>query len=246
MAFPGRVFVTAGRVKGQIPLVGTKEHAAAQAVHNNPVVLMRRVQQAGHADQGRNVQAARQDGRVRGGPPLGGQNAQHAVQIKFHDVGGREILRSQQAGAVAAAPGLRAGQTFAQAQTHGPDVLGAVAQIGIIHAPEQGAELFHRMVQCPGGADLLVLDARQSGVQQLGVAGQFHLGRDDVPVFGQLLGHAAHGRFQSGAHAGRGTAQGFLLCCDFARADAALVARARVVHETDGADGYARGNRGAE
>ena len=183
---------------------------------------------------------------MRGGTALGGQNAQYAAQIKLHDVGGREVLGGQQAGAVDAAPGLRAGQTFAQAQTHGPDILGPVAQIGIVHAPEQGAELFHRMVQSPRGADLLVLDARQGGVQQLGVAGQLHLGRDVIPVFGQILGHAEHGRFQGGAHAGRGGAQGFLLHCDFVRADAALVARARVVHEADGADGYARGNRGAE
>ena len=141
---------------------------------------------------------------------------------------------------------LRAGQAFAQAQAHGPDVLGAVAQIGVVHAPEQGAEFFHGMVQGPGSADFFVLDARQGGVQQLGVAGQFHLGRDDIAVFGQILGHVAHGFFQGRAHAGRRGAQGVPLRLDLVRADAAFFAHAHVVHEADGADAYAGGNRRAE
>ena len=141
---------------------------------------------------------------------------------------------------------LRAGQTFAQAQAHGPDVLGAVAQIGVIHAPEQGAEFFHRMIQGPGGADFLVFNARQSCVQQFGITGQLHLGRDDIAVFGQIFGHVAHGFFQGCAHTGRRGAQGVPLRFHLVGADAAFFAHAHVVHEANGTYAYAGRHRRAE
>lgn len=138
------------------------------------------------------------------------------------------------------------GQPVAQAQPHSADVLGAVAQVGVVHAAKQGAELVHRELEGPGGADLLALNASQGRIEQLGVAHDFHLGGNDVAVVRKIFGHVFHGALQGGAHIVGGGAQNVLLGGDLVRADAALLILAHAVHKAHRADGDAGRNGRAE
>ena len=99
----------------------------------------------------------------------------------------------------------------AEPEAHGAHVLGPVAEVGIVQAPENLAEFLHRFFQRPGRADLAVADARERRADKARVAGKLHLGRDDFVIVGEGLGHARARGFELRAHAGRGRPQGLLL-----------------------------------
>ena len=226
-------------IGGQVVGIGVQQQAAVEAVHDDLFTGLAGLQQAGDAHQGRDVQAARQNGRVRRGPALCRDDGPHVLEIHVHDVGGRKILGGQDTGTGRGGQGAAAGQAFAQAQAHGPDILRTVAQIGVVHVAEDAAQLFHRAVQGPGGADQFLLDAGKGAAHQLGIAGQFDLGGDDFTVFGKVFRDLGHGFLQGGAHIGHGGAQLFLLAFHFARADAAHLHGLDIVGEAQHPDGDA-------
>ena len=226
-------------IGGQVVGIGVQQQAAVEAVHADLFTGLAGLQQAGDAHQGRDVQAARQNGRVRRGPALCRDDGPHVLEIHVHDVGGRKILGGQDTGTGRGGQGAAAGQAFAQAQAHGPDILRTVAQIGVVHVAEDAAQLFHRAVQGPGGADQFLLDAGKGAAHQLGIAGQFDLGGDDFTVFGKVFRDLGHGFLQGGAHIGHGGAQLFLLAFHFARADAAHLHGLDIVGEAQHPDGDA-------
>lgn len=61
---PGGVLVAASGVAAEVGLVGAQQHAAAQAVHNDGLPLAGNIHQTRDSRQPRNVQPAREDGRV--------------------------------------------------------------------------------------------------------------------------------------------------------------------------------------
>ena len=177
---------------------------------------------------------------MRGRPTFNGDDTENAVQVHLHDIGRREIFSGQHTGALAAIPWLSPGQTFPQTQTNGPDILGTVTQVGIIHAAEKLTQLFHRMSECPGSADALVLYPGQSGIEQLGITCQLHLGGDDVTIFCQLFRYIGHALGQGRPYLCGSSAQSFLLLKSVIGRNMPLFVLAHVMHEADGADSDAR------
>ena len=184
---------------------------------------------------------------MRSGAALCGQDAQHAVEVKLHHIRRGKVFSHQNAGVGGfRGVGRSCGKMLAQAQAHGADILSTVAQVGIIHAPEESAQLFHSEAQGPGGGNAFVFYARQGGIEQFGITGHFHLCGNDVTVFGQIFRHIVHCGLQRGAHACSRGAQRFLLGRDFGGRDVPLFILPQLVHEARPANGNAGRNGSAE
>ena len=110
---------------------------ALNAVHNHPFVLANQLPRIAHADNGRNVQAAAQNGGVAGGAADVGHETFDALVFEKQRIGGGQIVGDenrvvQQVG-IQIQLGALPGQIFLNPLHHLQHVLFALAQVFVIN-----------------------------------------------------------------------------------------------------------------
>ena len=166
-------------VLGQDDGRGVDDHHAGIAIDDDPVVLLDQVAGIARAHHGWNVEAARNDGSVRGlATDIGDKAGKHAL-LELQHVSRREVVRHQHQGHIevvvqqqvllsgAAGPldrglcGHGAGQALHAAQQpldHLLEVALALAQVGVFHLVKLARHDFQLRGQRPLGVVQAVLD----------------------------------------------------------------------------------------
>ena len=110
---------------------------ALNAVHNHPFVLANQLPRIAHADNGRNVQAAAQNGGVAGGAADVGHKTFDALVFEKQRIGGGQIVgdenRVVQQVSIQIQLGALPGQIFLNAFHHLQHVLFTLAQVFVIN-----------------------------------------------------------------------------------------------------------------
>ncbi|MCY1226977.1 hypothetical protein D9M69_436240 [compost metagenome] len=199
------------------------DHQPGIAVDDDPVVLADQLARALHPHRGRDIQAARDDGGVRGAPAKVGDKAvEHGVAelqhvgrgdvVGHHDHARRRLAvrgqcrhrrRHQHGGA---------GQRLQDALDHLPDIGLALAQVFVLDL----VELAHQFLEPRGECPLSVVAAAPD--QRLGLARErlvvedhrMHV-EEGAHLFGRVARQVALERRQLSAHRGAGGAQPFHL-----------------------------------
>ena len=136
-AFVGAQFAA---VFGKYDVVGVDDEYAVDAVDNHPFVFADELAGVAQADDGRDVQAASQDGGVAGGAAGIGYEGGNALFFQVDGVGGREVVGDEYG--VVEQVGIqvefvaRAGQVVVDAFDHLQHVLFAGAQVFVVNRVE--------------------------------------------------------------------------------------------------------------
>ena len=136
-AFVGAQFAA---VFGKYDVVGVDDEYAVDAVDNHPFVFADELAGVAQADDGRDVQAASQDGGVAGGAARVGYEGGNALFFQVDGVGGREVVGDEYG--VVEQVGIkvefvaRTGQVVVDAFDHLQHVLFAGAQVFVVNRVE--------------------------------------------------------------------------------------------------------------
>ena len=191
-------------VFGQYDVVGVDDEYAVDAVDNHPFVFADELAGVAQADDGRDVQAASQDGGVAGGAAGIGYEGGNALFFQVDGIGGREVVGDEYG--VVEQVGIkvefvaRSGPIVVDAFAHLQHVLFAGTQVFVVNRVELLAQAVGLDFQRPFGVDVLFFDDVQRFARQGNVGQQHQVQGDERAQFGGgVFGYRAADLFQLAA-----------------------------------------------
>ncbi len=155
---------------GEHHRIGIDDHHAHHAVDDEKLALGDGLEGVVQADDGRDAEAARDDGGVRGDAADVGDEAAEAMALEKDHVRGREVVRHHDELVLLRSRGLGEGLRAHQGLQHALDRLLhvglALAQVRIVDLVEAVGELLHLLHQGPFGVAAPLADERLGGLRQ--------------------------------------------------------------------------------
>ncbi len=198
-ALAGLPVALAGAVFHQHLLVGVDDDHAVDAIDDDQLVLADQRLGMAQRQHRRQVEAARQDGGVRGGAADVGDEGVVFGVLEQHHVGGRQVVRHQDAVRARRRRGLAvvSGQRLEDAVGHLDHVGAALAQVFLFDLVELRQQDVELLLECPFGVAVLGLDDEvRLGGQRVVVQQHDVQAEEGAQLGGGMLGNTAPQRFQ--------------------------------------------------
>ena len=230
--------------------IGIDDDDTARAVDDQRLLVTDQLTRIVQAEHCRNGHAAAEDRGVRRGTADIGDERREVVFLEGDHVRRRQVMRDDDQvlflDALRGAqrrPADMAGQLLDDALDHLPDVLPALAQIGVLEFVELRDQLLHLLHQRPFGIAAALADQRLRYLAQLGIVEDHAVQVEEGTELGRcMLGTFLHGRQLALHLLERGLEAGHLLVhhpwCDGQVGDF----QRRMRNQVGGPDGNAAGN----
>ena len=200
-ALVAAVFAGEAAVFVEDDFVGIDDEGAVDAVDDDDFVFGNEFAGVVQADDGRDVEAAAQDGGVAGRATGIGYEGGNVLLFEQYGIGRREVVRDED-GVVKQVAGevdfvALADKVVVDAADNLEHVLFAFAQVVVVDAVELGGKLVALLFQCPFGVDFLLAQNVDGFAREGNVGQQHQVQGDERAQFGRgVFGNRAAQLFQ--------------------------------------------------